>query len=219
MASVKEAKRSFWTLVNMWKAKKSASLTLKSVNGDLKVPFSVNLGQHDDTQPTHQKTQLPLKRGTSSSKQRRNRKQRRAADPAVQLRAQAHAAARAEVSHADDEAAIETLRNEKPDTSSPMAPSPEKEVTREELSDEDLGDGFCKFVEVPHDFGTPDYDHDPEKTDKATEILGQTDRCCFCNYRCPAPSELENGGRLFGVLENLWDHIEADHPRAYEWLG
>ena len=124
-----------------------------------------------------------------------------------------------EVSHADDEAAIETLRNEKPDTSSPMAPSPEKEVIREELSDEDLGDGFCKFVEVPHDFGTPDYDHDPEKTDKATEILGQTDRCCFCNYRCPAPSELENGGRLFGVLENLWDHIEAHHPRAYEWLG
>ena len=74
MASVKEAERSFWTLVNMWKAKKSASLTLKSVNGDLKVSFSVNLGQHDDTQPTHQKTQLPLKRGTSSSKQRRNRK-------------------------------------------------------------------------------------------------------------------------------------------------
>ena len=36
---------------------------------------------------------------------------------------------------------------------------------------------------------------------------------------CPAPSELENGGRLFGVLENLWDHIETDHPRAYEWLG
>ena len=133
MASVKEAKRSFWTLVNMWKAKKSASLTLKSVNGDLKVSFSVNLGQHDDTQPTHQKTQLPLKRGTSSSKQRRNRKQRRAADPAVQLRAQAHAAARAEVSHADDEAAIETLRNEKPETSSPMAPSPEKEVIREEV--------------------------------------------------------------------------------------
>ena len=94
MASVKEAKRSFWTLVNMWKAKKSASLTLKSVNGDLKVSFSVNLGQHDDTQPTHQKTP---RRGTSSRKQRRNRKQRRAADPAVQLRAQAHAAARAEV--------------------------------------------------------------------------------------------------------------------------
>ena len=56
MASVTEAKRSFWALVNQWKAKKSATLTLKSVNGDLKVAFSVNLGQHDDSEPTNQKT-------------------------------------------------------------------------------------------------------------------------------------------------------------------
>ena len=91
MAGVTEAKRSFWALVNQWKAKKSATLTLKSVNGELRVSFTASLGQHDDSEPTHQKTRHPLKRGASASKQRR--KQRRAADPAVQLRAEAHAAA------------------------------------------------------------------------------------------------------------------------------
>ena len=53
IAGVTEAKRSFWALVNQWKAKKSATLTLKSVNGDLRVSFSVSLGQHDDSEPTH----------------------------------------------------------------------------------------------------------------------------------------------------------------------
>ena len=86
MASVNEAKRSFWALVNHWKSKKSATLTLKSVNGDLRVSFNVNLGQHDDKESEHQKTHRPLKRGAPSSKQRR--KQQRAADPAVKLRAE-----------------------------------------------------------------------------------------------------------------------------------
>ena len=217
MAGVTEAKRSFWALVNQWKAKKSATLTLKSVNGDLRVSFSVSLGQHDDSELTHQKTRHPLKRGASPSKQRR--RQRRAADPAVQLRAEAHGAAQVAAESYAEEADVETLRSEKPDTKSPMVPSPEKEAIREELVDEPGGDGFCEFVEIPHDFGTPDYDHDFEKTKKAEEILSKTDRCCFCGYKCPTPNQLENGGRIFGVLQNLWDHIENDHPKEFEWLG
>ena len=214
MAGVTEAKRSFWALVNQWKAKKSATLTLKSVNGDLTVAFSVNLGQHNEKEPT--KTCHPLKRGASSSKQRR--KQRRAADPAVQLRAEAHAAAQ-EASDSDaEEADVETLRSEKPDNRPFLAPSPEKETIREELVDEPGSDGFCEFVEIPHDFGTPEYDHDLEKVKKAEQILSQTDRCCFCAYKCPSPNQLENGGRIFGVLQNLWDHIENNHPKGFEWL-
>ena len=84
MASVAEAKRSFWTLVNLWKAKKSATLTLKSVKGDLRVSFSVSLGQHEHEKLEDMKTRQSLKRDASSSKQRR--KQRRAADPAVELK-------------------------------------------------------------------------------------------------------------------------------------
>ena len=217
MAGVAEAKRSFWALVNQWKPQKSATLTLKSVNGDLRVAFSVSLGQHDDSEPTHQKTRHPLKRGASSSKQRR--KQRRAADPAVQLRAEAHAAAQVAAESDAEEADVETLRSEKPDNRPSLAPSPEKEAIREELVEEPGSDGFCEFVEIPHDFGTPEYDHDLEKVKKAEQILSQTDRCCFCAYKCPSPNQLENGGRIFGVLQNLWDHIENNHPKGFEWLG
>ena len=219
MACVTEAKRSFWALVNQWKAKKSATLTLKSVHGDLTVAFSVNLGQHDDKEPIYQKTRHPLKRGASSSKQRR--KQQRAADPAVKLRADAHAAAQAAAeAGAEKEADVETLRDEKHVTIKlPLAPSPEKEVAREELGDEPVGDGFCRFVEIPHDFGTPDYDHDLEKVSEAEKIMSQTDRCCFCTYQCPLPNQQECGKRLFGILETLWDHIEHEHPLGFEWLG
>ena len=219
MASVQEAKRSFWALVNQWKAKKSATLTLKSVNGDLKVFFNVNLGQHDDSEPTRQNTHRPLKREASSSKQRR--KQRRAADPAVQLRAEAHAADQAAAeAGAEKEADVETLRDEEQFIiKSPIVPSPEKEVLREELGEEPVGDGFCGFVEIPHDFGTPDYDHDLEKVKEAENILSQTDRCCFCTFQCPLPNHQESGKCIFGILETLWDHIENEHPLGFEWLG
>ena len=224
MASVTEAKRSFWALVNQWKAKKSATLTLKSVNGDLKVAFSVNLGQHDDSEPTNQKTHRPLKRGASSSKQRR--KQKRAADPAVQLRAEAHAAAQAAAEagaeEADaEEADVETLRSEKSYIESFLAPSPEKEAIREEVVE-----GVVEkqpLVEVPHDFAdraNNDYEHDVEKTKEAEKLLSERDRCCFCDeYKCPPPTQLENDDRFLGILQSLWDHIELAHTQAYEWLG
>ena len=218
MASVAEAKRSFWTLVNLWKAKKSATLTLKSVKGDLRLSFSVSLGQHEHEKPEDKKSRQSLKRDASSSKQRR--KQRRAADPAVQLRAEAHAAAQAQAAASvAEEAEVETLRSEKPAEKPPLAPSPEKEPVREELVDEPGDDGFCEFVEVPDDFGTPDYDYEPEKVEKAMKILSQRNRCCFCVYECPIPKQQESGKRLFGVLEDLWDHIENEHPRAFDWLG
>ena len=217
MASVTEAKRSFWALVNQWKAKKSATLTLKSVNGDLKVAFSVNLGQHDDSEPTNQKTHRPLKRGASSSKQRR--KQKRAADPAVQLRAEAHAAAQAAAGEAEEEADIDTLRNEEAHLVSSLAPSPEKETIREELFESVVEKP--PFLEVPHDFedrANNDYEHDFEKTKEAEKILSE-DRCCFCNYECPPPTPQKNGERFFGILQQCWDHIEESHPLAYEWLS
>ena len=229
MACVAEAKRSFWALVNQWKAKKSATLTLKSVHGDLTVAFSVNLGQHDDKEPIYQKTRHPLKRGASSSKQRR--KQQRAADPAVRLRAEAHAAAQtaaeagaevADVEEADaEEADVETLRSEKSNIKSSLAPSPEKEAIREEV----VLDVVEKppLVEVPHDFAdraNNDYEHDFEKTKEAEKLLSERDRCCFCDeYKCPPPTQLENDDRFLGILQSLWDHIELAHTQAYEWLG
>ena len=216
MAGVTEAKRSFWALVNHWKDKKSATLTLKSVNGDHRVSFSVSLGQHNDSEPNHQKTCHPLKKRAPSSKQRR--KQRRAADPAVQLRAKAHPAAQVAAESDAEEADVETLRSEKPDNRPSLAPSPEKEAIREELVDEPGSDGFCEFVEIPHDFGTPEYDLDLEKVKKAEQILSQTDRCCFCTFQCPLPNHQESDKRVFGILNTLWDHIENEHPLGLNGL-
>ena len=140
---------------------------------------------------------------------------------AASLRAAAHAATQAAAeAGAEKEADVETLRDENHVTiKPPLAPSPEKVVAREELGDEPGGDGFCGFVEMPHDFGTPDYDHDLEKVKEAEKIMSQTDRCCFCTFQCPLPNQQESGKRFFGILETLWDHIEHEHPLGFEWLG
>ena len=77
------------------------------------------------------------------------------------------------------------------------------------------------ILEVPHDFedrANNDYEHDFEKTKEAEKILSE-DRCCFCNYECPAPTPQENGERFLGILQQCWDHIEESHPLAYEWLS
>ena len=219
MACAAEAKRSFWALMNQWKAKKSATLTLKSVNGDLLVAFNVNLGQHDDKEPTHKKIRRPLKKGASSSKQRR--KQQRAADPAVRLRAEAHTAAQAAAEAGAEEAEVETLRSEKTCFNSALAPSPEEEAIREEVVE-----GAVEkppLVEVPHDFAdraNNDYEHDFEKTKEAEKLLSERDRCCFCHdYECPPPTQLENDGRCFGILQSLWDHIELSHNALWVFIS
>ena len=80
-------------------------------------------------------------------------------------------------------------------------------------------------LQVPEDYEDRvnndlwDWDANQEKVKEAEKLLRDTDRCCFCDFDCPPPSEQENEGRLFGVLESLWNHIELSHPLAYEWLG
>ena len=64
-----------------------------------------------------------------------------------------------------------------------------------------------------------DWDADQEKVKEAEKLLRETDRCCFCDFDCPPPSEQENKSRIFGRLQSLSDHIEHAHPLAYEWLG
>ena len=149
----------------------------------------------------------------------------------MKLRAEAHAAAQAaaeagaeaaDAEEADaEEADVETLRSEKSNIKSSLAPSPEKEAIREEV----VLDVVEKppLVEDPHDFAdraNNDYEHDFEKTKEAEKLLSERDRCCFCHdYECPPPTQLENDGRCFGILQSLWDHIELSHNEAYEWLA
>ena len=75
---------------------------------------------------------------------------------------------------------------------------------------------------LPPDFeANNDYHHDLKKVDEAMKILGKTDKCCFCDYKCSTPTEQEEKDREtgFGILDSLWDHIEELHPLAYEWLS
>ena len=78
---------------------------------------------------------------------------------------------------------------------------------------------------VPPDFeANNDYHYDLKKVDEAMNILGKTDKCCFCNYKCPTPTEQEERDREtgFGILDSftvILVHIEELHPLAYEWLS
>ena len=247
MAGVAEAKKSFWTLIDSWKAKRSATLTLKSVNGELRARLEINLGHHE-----HDQAKLTTKRPKKPCPSQQQRKERRAADPAVKARAAAHLAvvAAEEAAHLPaHEAALlspEKVRSSCALTAlktspvkgeareevvegraqvpqcqllcEPLAPSPEKEAIRE-----DLFEGVVEkppFLEVPHDFedrANNDYEHDFEKTKEAEKILSE-DRCCFCDYECPPPTQQENGDRFLGILQHCWDHVEEAHPLAYEWL-
>ena len=77
-------------------------------------------------------------------------------------------------------------------------------------------------VVVPPDFeANNDHHYDLKKVGEAMNILGKTDDCCFCNYKCPTPTEQEERNREtgFGILDSLLDHIEELHPLAYEWLS
>ena len=59
---------------------------------------------------------------------------------------------------------------------------------------------------VPPDFedrANNDYHHDLKKVDETMKIPGKTDKCCFCDYKCPTPTEQEEKDREtgFGLLE------------------
>ena len=172
MAGIAEAKKSFWTLIDSWKAKRSATLTLKSVNGELRARLEINLGHHE-----HDQAKLKTKRPKKPCPSQQRRKERRAADPAVKARAAAHLAvvAAEEAAHLPaHEAALpspEKVRSscalKSLKTSSlkdeareevvqcqllceHLAPSPEKEAIRDNLSE-----GVVKkppFLEVHHVF-------------------------------------------------------------------
>ena len=63
------------------------------------------------------------------------------------------------------------------------------------------------------------WDDNNEKAEQAKCLMAATDQCCFCQFDCPTPSQLENENRFQGVLDSLWDHIETNHQLEYEWLG
>ena len=210
MAGVERAKRALWSLLRSYNAKGSAKLTVTTVKGKLKVILEESF----DVQP------IAVKAPKRPSPSQLRRKERRAADPAVQQRAAEHQARVAPVETGEVLASPEKERASSAFT--PLETSPVKDDVREETEPEEEveNDLEWKFLSVQTTTsGIGSWDANQEKVKEAEKLLRDTDRCCFCDFDCPPPSEQENKGRLFGVLESLWGHIELSHPLAYEWLG
>ena len=107
--------------------------------------------------------------------------------------------------------------------------SPVKDDTREEAGDEQVAkeeaDGERWAGEVPKDYNEYAnysewfWEHDVKRRDEARKLMGETDRCCFCDYECPPPTQLEDESRIMGNLMSLYDHIELSHPVAHQWMA
>ena len=214
MAGVERAKRALWSLLRSYNAKGSAKLTVTTVKGKLKVILEESI----DVQP------IAIKAPKRPSPSQLRRKERRAADPAVQQRAAEHQARVTPIETGEVFASPEKERASS--ALNPLQTSPVKDDVREEFEAEVEEEVEHRpLLEVPADYedrannDTWDWDANQVKVEEAEKLLRETDRCCFCDFDCQNPSGQENEGRLFGVLQSLWDHIELSHPLAFEWLG
>ena len=218
MAGVESAKKALWALLRNFGAGGTAKLTVTTVRGKLEVILEESFTKHSNVSAS-------TKSSKRVSPSQLRRKERRAADPAVRQRAAQHEpanAAGAAAAATEIEAALhspEKVRNSC--APNQLMTSPVKDDVREEVVQEAVEK--LPLVEVPHDFANranSDYEHDFEKTKEAEKLLSETDRCCFCDYKCPPPTQQENNDRFSnGVLESLYDHVELSHPVAYEWLS
>ena len=200
-------------MLRSYNAQRCAKLTVSTEKGKLKVILVENFHKHTDS--------VPLSKGPRKiSPSQLRRKARRAADPAVKERAAAHQAG--QVAAAGEETLPSPEKVRCNSSMQSLATSPVKDDIREDVGEEVVEEHLQ--VVVPPDFedrANNDYYHDLKKVDEAMKILGKTDKCCFCEYKCPTPTEQEEKDREtgFGILDSLWDHIEDLHPLAYEWLS
>ena len=219
MAGVESAKKALWALLRSLNAGRTAKLTVTTAKGKLKVILEESFTQHSNVLAN---TKSPKRASPSQLR----RKERRAADPAVRQRAAEHEAQEAAAAYEMEEALPSPEKVRFNSALNTLKTSPVKDDVREEVEVE-VEEEVEKRprLKVPEDYEDRanndlwDWDADQEKVKEAEKLLRETDRCCFCDFDCPPPSEQENKKRYFGVLESLSDHIELAHPLAYEWLG
>ena len=222
MAGVKIAKKALGSLLQSLNAGRAAKLTVTTANGKLKVCLEESFDKKSDVQPGAKST----KRVSPS---RLRRKKRRAADPAVRQRVAEHEALEA-ASQIED--SLPTPEKERcSSVLSSLQISPVKDNTWEEeeaVDDHGAGEeavGKQPAYQLPQDY--QDYANfsewfwadDIKKRDEARHLMSETDRCCFCEYECPPPTQQEDESRILGNLMSMWDHIEVSHPVAHEWMA
>ena len=217
----------------------SAKLVVTTERGSLKV----NLQQSFAANSNVNNSKTPKSAKKRSGPSRRRRKERRAADPAVQHRASGHVSkppADSEASSEEGEYSEYISSPEKDRASTSSNPpdlqiSPEKVVVREEVEEvtETAVEAEAEkpprpLVVVPEDYVNRNniedwqekyWDANNEKAEQAKSLMAATDQCCFCEFNCPTPSQLEDENRFNGVLDTLWDHIEINHQLEWEWFG
>ena len=214
MAGVESAKKALWALLRNFDAGRTAKLTVTTARGKLKVILEESFNQHSNVMPN-------TKSSKRVSPSQLRRKERRAADPVVRQRAAEHEAREAASASEMEEALPSPEKERAISAFTPLQTSPVKDDVREEIEAEVKK---RPRLEVPEDYEDRanndlwDWDANMKKVKEADKLLRETDRCCFCDFDCPPPSEQDNKGRLFGVLESLCDHIELSHPLAFEWL-
>ena len=237
MAGVENAKRALWTLFRSLKNGDSAKLVVTTERGNLKV----NLQQSFAANNNGNNSKTPKSAKKRSGPSRRRRKALRAADPAVQHRAAGHVSKpAADPETSSEEGEYSEYRSPEKDRASPTSNSDlqlssEKVVEREEVdevsetaAEEEAEKPLRPLVVVPEDYVNRNnienwqekyWDDNHEKAEQAKSLMAAMDQCCFCQFDCPTPTQLENENRFQGVLDSLWDHIEANHQLEWEWLG
>ena len=55
-----------------------------------------------------------------------------------------------------------------------------------------------------------------EEVIKFHKMMGKEDKCWHCKFEISVPNPQE--GRLCGLLESIWDHIEECHPEEENWF-
>ena len=50
--------------------------------------------------------------------------------------------------------------------------------------------------------------------DRVFDIIEATGKCQFCDYQCPNPRKVG-----FSGPPDIWDHIEEQHEREFDWFA
>ena len=210
MAGVESAKRALRALLKNFDARRTAKLTVTTERGKLIVNLQESFNKHSNVLGS---SKTPVKRSTRVSPSRLRRRERRAADPAVRQRAAEHAAAASD-SEASAQSATALPSPERERSSClniSLEITPSKEEVREEVVEEEVEKPSLKerFKDSIPEF---------EEIQKIQSLMGETNQCCLCNFKCSV--EKRKKGRLFGVLETLWNHIEEHHPLEFDsWFA
>ena len=202
MAGVESAMRALRALLKNFDARRTAKLTVTTERGKLIVNLEESFNRHSNVVAS---SKTSVKKSTRVSPSRLRRRERRAADPAVRQRAAEHASAASDSEASAQNATAlpspEKGRSSCLDISLEITPS--KEEVREEVDEEEVEKPSLKerFKDSIPEF---------EEIQKIQAVMGETNQCCLCNFHCSV--EKQKKGRIFGVLETLWDHIEEHHP-------